>query len=146
MKDTVDLAFEGAFYGEYALVIVHAFLGIGKDSGARVFLYGTVEDAIGRGTFFSKVGANLSQGRRSRSFHYTASVEYTVDLVWNCFVLLEVGEFVLDGRGALDVCFEEGVDSVEAFDHVLDDQEIFALEGSSLDFQSDQEGLDIFCS
>ena len=44
------------------------------------------------------------------------------------------------------MCFEEGVDSVEAFDHVLDDQEIFSLEGGSLDFQSDQEGLDIFCS
>ena len=51
----------------------------------------------------------------------------------------------MDGRGALGVCFEEGVDSVKAFDHVLDDQEIFALEGGSLDFQSDQEGLDIFC-
>ena len=39
------------------------------------------------------------------------------------------------------MCFEEGVDSVEAFDHVLDDQEIFALEVAPWIFNRTKKGL-----
>ena len=75
-----------------------------------------VEDAVGRGTFFG-VGRIFPKASEAEVFT-TPRLSRTRSISSGTVCSSRGGRVYLDGRGTV-VGFEEGVDSVEAFDMVL---------------------------